>query len=181
MVARDDPLKDHENLIAAAERLASRFPMIRIVLAGRGIDQPDGRVKAAIQRSSAAGRFIALGERHDVPAILNALDVFCLSSASEGFPNVLAEAMSCGLPSVSTDAGDARVILGEAGFCVPVRQPIALAAAIGSVLELSASARQELGMRARRRIESTFAIDAAWQRYQALYAEVLASRRLSGE
>lgn len=177
LVARDDPLKDHENLVAAAQRLAPAFPQLRFVLAGRGTDVAGGRVQAAIQASGAADRFIALGERGDVPALLNALDVFCLPSISEGFPNVLAEAMACGLPAVSTAAGDAAVILGDTGPCVPVRDPQALAEALRGVLELPAAARQARGRLARQRIESNFGIGAAWQQYQDLYGEVLAAWR----
>lgn len=181
LVARDDPLKDHENFIEAAATIACRFPQARFVLVGRGSNLPQGRIQAAISRSGVADRFIAFGERSDIPAVMNALDIFCLPSISEGFPNVLAEAMACGLPSVATDAGDAAVILGDAASCVQIRDAKALGAALARMLELPAEARQERGRLARQRIESHFAIDAAWRHYQDLYDEVLAAWRRKQE
>jgi glycosyltransferase involved in cell wall biosynthesis len=78
--------------------------------------------------------------------VFSALDVCCLSSISEGFPNVLAEAMLCGVPCVSTDVGDARQILGPFGAVVPPRVETAFADAIERV---AAAPHDRAALRAR--------------------------------
>jgi glycosyltransferase involved in cell wall biosynthesis len=64
-----------------------------------------------------------------MPSIYNALDLLVSTSTSEGFPNVLIEAMACGVPCVTTDVGDAKDIIKGAGLSVPYSNPNALATA----------------------------------------------------
>jgi glycosyltransferase involved in cell wall biosynthesis len=102
-------------------------------------------------------------------------DVSVLSSTSEAFPNTLGEAMACGVPCVSTDAGDSARIVGDTGRVVPVRDDDALADAVLAVLSLPQAERAALGLRARARVESEYDIRRVAERYDALY------RRLVGD
>jgi glycosyltransferase involved in cell wall biosynthesis len=100
------------------------------------------------------------------------MDVFCLSSCSEGFPNVIGEAMSIGIPCVSTNAGDAEILIGDAGFVVPVRDSERLADGLDRMLKLTAPQRQEMGEKSARRIDTEFTMERTQERFQAVYASL---------
>jgi glycosyltransferase involved in cell wall biosynthesis len=104
---------------------------------------------------------------------------FVVSSSrfGEGFSNVLAEGMACGLPAVATDVGDAKLIVGDTGIVVPPESPDALAAAIRRLAAESAPMRAERGSKARARIVENFAMPHAVQRYVDLYESLGSSPR----
>jgi glycosyltransferase involved in cell wall biosynthesis len=102
------------------------------------------------------GRLVWAGARTDVPRVCNALDVAALSSVGEGFPNVVAEAMACGVPCVVTDVGDAALIVGETGCVVPHASAEALRDGFGTML---ARLGPDLRLAARRAIVSRFTPD----------------------
>jgi glycosyltransferase involved in cell wall biosynthesis len=174
LVARYDPMKDHETFLRAAALITKRTPEVRFVLVGRDVD---GRNQTLVRTIAALGldKVVSLlGERTDVPRIMASLDLFSLSSAfGEGSPNVVGEAMACGVPCVVTDVGDAARIVGETGTVVPPRSPAALADAWSALLALGAGERARLGGAARRRIEADFALPDIVARYESLYEELV--------
>ena len=128
--ARVDPMKDHENFVKASVLFAEAAPEARFILIGAGTDEPGSALDRAIAASGIGSRFVRLGPRRDICRLHAALDIATLSSAfGEGFPNVLAEAMACGVPCVTTDVGDSAAIVGDTGLVVPPRNPAKLAAA----------------------------------------------------
>jgi glycosyltransferase involved in cell wall biosynthesis len=171
MVARRDPMKDHESVLAAAASLAR--PDIAFVLGGRGVDQdPALRALAAPLGS----RVRLLPERADVAGLMAGLDIFVLASRfGEGFPNVVAEAMACAVPCVTTDVGDCAAMIGATGITVERGNVPALAQAIAR-LAADAAARRNLGRRARERAMEMFSLPAAVGRYEALYAATAEDR-----
>src|SRR5579884_1352434 len=107
-----------------------------------------------------------------------AVGVASLTSwCAEGFPNVIGEAMACGVPCVVTDVGDAGRIVGRTGRVVPARDPEALAAAWRSVLRMDADARRALGDAARRKVLAEYKLPDIIARYEAVYRDVLDERR----
>ena len=90
-----------------------------------------------------------------MPAVYNALDLATSASITEGFPNVVGEAMACGTPCVVTDVGDSAWIVGDAGIVVPPRRPEALAAGWNTAL----AGLEDLAPRARRRIVGHFSVE----------------------
>lgn len=174
MVARFDPFKDHGNLLSALEMLRTRGTDFYCLLVGGGVDSDNQELNDLISVSGLDNHVALLGPRNDVPSIMNALDIHVLSSSSEAFPNVVAEAMACGTPCVCTDVGDASLIIGSTGWVVESSQPEALATALADALEaLHDSGRwSERRRDARSRIEEHFGISKMVSAYGRLWTEV---------
>src|SRR3954451_3015646 len=142
LAARFHPMKDHANFLAAAARLAERHERARFVLSGTGTDIGNRQLTDAVAGLGLADRIILLGERRDMPAFFAGLDICALSSAyGEGCPNVLGEAMACGVPCIATDVGDAADVIGDTGTVMPARDPAALAAGIERLIGVGAAGR----------------------------------------
>ena len=114
-----------------------------------------------------------LGLRRDVAAVLDAADGFVLSSAWEGMPLALGEAMAMEKPVVATDVGGVRELLGDCGVIVPARNATALADAMLAVMRQSLEERAAMGRAARQRIVKNFSMDAKADEWEALYRSVL--------
>ncbi len=175
-VGRFVPVKDHANFIEAAALLCSKYPHAKFLMVGRGLDHDNRALVAALRSTGCSPRFVLLGERQDVPACLKAMDIFCLHSRTEGFPNVLGEAMAMGLPCVSTDVGDAALLLDEVGTVVPAQNAQALARGLEKMIVLSAAERAIWGMQAQARLLSSFTMTRASARFAQVYQELLHSR-----
>lgn len=120
IVARLDPVKDHPTFLRAAAAMALQRADVRFVCVGSGSAAYQEELNQLGARLGLTGRLIWVGARDDMPAIYNALDIVTSTSTSEGFPNVIGEAMACGVPCVVTDAGDSAAIVGDTGVVVPV-------------------------------------------------------------
>jgi glycosyltransferase involved in cell wall biosynthesis len=173
--ARYHPMKDHATFLAAAARLVATRPQTVFVMVGAGMDERNRELLGTIEGYSLAANVRLLGERTDMPAVYPAFDIGTLSSAfGEGFSNVLAEAMACGVPCVATDSGDAAEIIGPTGQIVPPREPEALAAAWDALVEAGSDGRRRIGAAARDRIVRIYDLSVITARYEALYEELLA-------
>ncbi|WP_296509645.1 glycosyltransferase [Rhodoferax sp.] len=167
--------KDQRNFVRAAGLLGAEFPALRFVMVGRGLDGGNAQLAGWIAETGWQDRFVLLGERSDVPACLAAMDVFCLPSRSEGFPNVLIEAMAMGLPCVATDVGDVADILGAGGELVVKENSVELAAAIRRLLGRGEAGWRQLGADNCLRVRSEYGIERAHARFSEVY------RRLVGQ
>jgi len=127
MLARVDPMKDYETFLVAAQKLLKRHKNLYFVVAGAGTDMAAWGVLPA--------QVVRLGIWKDIPGLLNALDVMVLSSLGEGFPNVIGEAMACGIPTIATNVGDAAYIIGDQGKVIPPKNSEALIEAIEDLLK----------------------------------------------
>ncbi|NNG45156.1 glycosyltransferase [Pseudoalteromonas sp. NEC-BIFX-2020_002] len=130
MVGRFDIQKDHMNLFSAISKIKHEYPTIKCLLVGNEMTSTNQELMTLIERSGCSEQLILLGKRTDVPFIMNKIDIHILSSLGEAFPNVIAEAMACGTPCVSTDVGDASLIVGDTGWIVPAQDSNALASAL---------------------------------------------------
>jgi glycosyltransferase involved in cell wall biosynthesis len=177
LVGRFHVYKDHRTFVEAASRVATQLPQARFVLAGRGVTWDNDELAGWIDRRGLRPRFHLLGPRSDVASIYAALDTAVCCSLTESFPNVVGEAMACGVPPVVTAVGDCPHLVGETGTVVSPQDPAALAAAIVAMLRLPAEERAARGQAARRRILRDYEIGTIAERYVDLWAQVRCSAR----
>ena len=159
-VARVNPMKDHQVFLAAMAEL----PDLQALLIG-----------ADTEHLPPQPNTLRLGRRDDVERLLPAADFVVSSSAfGEGFSNALAEGMACGLPAISTDVGDAAIIVGDTGAIVPPRDPEALASAIRELASEERNTYGDRSRRARARIVEQFSLERSVLRWSESYAALLA-------
>ncbi len=179
MFARFDPMKDHQTFLTAAAALAKKIPSVRFLLAGNGVDSHNPSFTRFLS-GPLRGKLTLLGPRDDVPRLMAALDLYCQSSAyGEGFPNVLGEAMACGVPCVATDVGDAAHIVGSTGRIAPPRDPAALAEAMELLLGRVHSRDKVLHEAARERIVNNFSLPVMVERTEKLLLDAVKGERPS--
>lgn len=163
--------------LRAASDLLQRRPDAVFVYAGRDVDSGNAELTGLIKALGLTGRVRLLGERQDVARLYASFDLYWMSSVArgiaEGFPNVIAEAMACGVPCVATDIGDAASIIGETGRVVRSRDWRAFGDATADLLDSGPAALGRLGIEARARIKRDYSLDGATDAYHALYDEVL--------
>lgn len=172
VIARFDPQKDIGNFIKAASIINKKMPRVNFLLCGRDMTNTNKELMDLIDYENLSDRFYLLGQRDDIPSILNLLDVACLSSLSEAFPNVLLEAMACGVPCVATDVGDSKYIVNRTGIIVLPQNPSQLANGLLAILNMGKVERKKMGKKARQRIIDNFSIDEIALRRQLLYNAV---------
>jgi len=178
IVARLTEAKDHANLFAAVAIARESIPTLHCLVVGDGELRDELERDVTERRLSAAVVFT--GARANVRDYLDAMDVFVLSSVTEGLAMTLLEAMAAGLPVVATRVGgNAEVVEdGVTGRLVPASNAKALADAIVSMIESPAAARA-MGDAGRERVTRLFSLEAMVRRYQAVYEVALATHSQS--
>lgn len=175
LVGRYHPMKDHANFLRAVALVRQGCPTARFVMAGTSVTAENTELMGLARNLGVGDIVFPIGEVTDTSRLMAALDVLCLSSSSEGFPNVVGEAMACAVPCVATDVGDTSWVVGDTGVVVPPRNPEALAAGLTKLLRESDSARAELGRLARKRIQEHFTLPVITSQYADLYAALTTS------
>lgn len=171
--ARADPQKDHRGLALAFNQVHARDSRVRLLLCGRGLEVGTLEFEALPFSNGARSAVRALGTRDDLPQLWGLADFFVLSSITEGFPNVVAEAMASGLPAVVTDAGDAALIVGDTGVVVPPSNPTALAVAMLEMAAMPAPARRALGITAAQRVRENYSVQRMVHGFHSVWREIL--------
>ena len=171
-LARLDPQKGLDHLV----RAAARMPDVTVRIAGGGPLR--GELEELARAQGVDDRVTFLGERSDVPELLEACDVFVLPSLYEGLPLSILEAMAAGRPVVATDIPGTRQAVhdGRTGLLVPPGDDAALATAITRVLDDPALG-VTLARGGRELVEERHASDAGARRVAAIYEELGTSPR----
>ena len=168
-ISRFDPIKNHKMFLKAAAMVAAERPDVRFVCVGHGKESYLQELKQLSRTLGLESKVHWIQAQSDVRAVYNAIDVFCSASFSEGFPNVIGEAMACGRHCVATDVGDSALCIGDTGVVVPSDDAKALAAGLLDRL----NAPETLNLRARQRILENFTVahlgdKSEYALYQAL-------------
>ncbi|MDP1682295.1 MAG: glycosyltransferase [Burkholderiales bacterium] len=177
LIGRFDPQKNHAGFFEAAGLLHRHMPQVHFVLAGQGIDIGNAALMQAMTQAGVLANTHLLGLRNDIPELMATLDVLASSSYGEAFPNVLGEAMACGVPCVVTDVGDSAYIVGDTGRVVAPGDMAGLAIALEALLALPLSEKTALGERARARVAEYFGIGKVVRQYEDFYESLLANAR----
>jgi glycosyltransferase involved in cell wall biosynthesis len=159
VVGRLDPMKGHDTFLKAASMLTEDWAALKLVCIGDGPAAYKAHLTNIAESLGLGVRLVWVDSRNDIERMHNAFDVVVSSSTyGEGFPNVIAEAMACGVPCVVTDVGDSAHIVGNLGWVVPPRDPGKLKEALARCLEaLEAGRLDKSALRAR--IVESFSVD----------------------
>jgi glycosyltransferase involved in cell wall biosynthesis len=163
--------KDYPTMLQAFQPLASAPS--RLAIAGRG--PLLGNLTSQAEQLGIGGSVTFLGVRHDIPALLSAADGFVLSSAWEGMPNVVMEALAAAVPVVATRVGGVPELIepGRSGFVVPPRDPRALSEAMQRLMNLPREQRTQMGQHGRQHIAASYGMSSMAQRWIGLFENLL--------
>jgi glycosyltransferase involved in cell wall biosynthesis len=171
------PAKDYPNLLRAFAKLRSSQPDAQLWIAGQGTRSQLSALQALAAELRLDGAVQWLGLRRDLPALLDAADAFVLSSAWEGMPLALAEAMAMEKPVVATAAGGVGELVADASTLVPVEDSERLAEAMRALMLQSDESRSAQGRAARLRIEENFSLEARIREWESLYNTICSQHR----
>jgi glycosyltransferase involved in cell wall biosynthesis len=172
-VGRIAPAKDYPNLLRAFEQVLTALPQTELWIAGEPSDPP-APLPGLLNTREDNARVHWLGLRRDIPSLLDAADAFVLSSAWEGMPLAVGEAMAMQKPVAATDVGGVKELTGDCASIVPPKDSDALAAAMLAVMRTRSDEVHAQGLAARARIETCFSIDAKADEIESLYICLLA-------
>jgi len=174
IVARLDIVKDHSNLLMACYYLNKKNKNFKLFIVGDGPMRKS--LENEVEKLQLEEKVVFTGTRHDIADILNSLDIYVLSSISEGMSLTLIEAMSCCLPVVATDVGGNPevVVNGVTGFIIPPQKPKLFTEKI-SILINDSILRESMGVEGRKRVIEKFSIKETARKYEDLYYKVLGS------
>ena len=170
-VARYDPTKDHKNLLTALSILKKNIDFICILI-GSNINK-NTELLNLIKKLNLIDEVKLLGTSRNILQSMKGLDIHILSSVTEGFPNVVAEAMLSGTPCVVTDVGDSALIVGNTGWKVEPGNSIKLAKVIEKgFLEIGTKKWKKRSYKASLRIKKNFKIDKMIKRYNLIWSKI---------
>ncbi len=175
-IGRIVPAKDYPNLLQAFARILTVEPSASLWIAGElpAGTSPEDLFKEASSPSAVRERCTFLGVRRDIPDLLDAADGYVLSSAWEGMPLVVGEAMSMEKRVVVTNVGGVRELVGDCGTIVPPNDSESLSEAMLHSMKLPACDVVARGQAARERIAKHFSWDTRVNSWEQLYKDLLA-------
>lgn len=166
-VGRLDAAKDYPNLLNAIALLKVERQDFKVFIVGDG---PFKDTLYKLTKELKIDSFVSfLGIRNDVKELMSAADLYVMSSAWEGLPMVILEAMACERFVVATDCGGISKAVGSQGLLVESKNEVVLAQALDKALDLSDGERSSIGAAARKHIIDNYSLSANIEAYLKLY------------
>ena len=175
IVGRLDNYKGHEYFIKAARKVIDAIPNTRFLIVGDGENRK--KLESLKMKLGLNGHVIFTGNRDDIAEMMSALDLFVLSSVSEGFGRSAVEAMACGKAVVASNVGGLSEVVedGVTGKLIPSKNPDSLTMAILSLLEDNEKARR-MGHAGRQRTEKMFSLPENIMKTVGIYEQVISNQ-----
>ena len=169
LLGRFHPMKNHRMFFNVSKKLCSRYPKMKFLMAGRGVLSGNQWNDEWSGHGLLPEKLKVYDEIEVNSDLFSGIDLLVLcSSWGEAFPNIVGEAMACGVPCVVTDVGDSGRIVEDSGVIVPVNDEDALFAGIESFLA-SPALYESKSKKARKIIEDKFSLPTIVQKYRQLY------------
>jgi len=158
LVGRIDPMKGHRDFIEAAGLLRKKYPRLRFACIGSGNQELKEELMSLARANGLENLMIWLPATNNIASVYAAIDALVCASLGEGFPNVVAEAMMCGVPVIGTDVGDIREILQNPDQIVDVGKPNQIAAKISCLVETDHVTRDRLIVASQARVRDHYSV-----------------------
>ncbi len=168
-IARFHRQKNHIGFLQSAAILAQKHPEVHYLLVGTNVDEKNQELVSLRDELGLKGKVHMIGNRQDIPDVVNAFDLATLTSFGEAFPLTLGEAMVSEVPCVATDVGDNDYIIGDTGIITPVNDDKAMADAWQKMVEMKKDDFIQLGKAARQRCLDNFTLEQQVQQHEDLY------------
>ena len=170
-VGRFHPMKNIPMMLKALNEILKANKNVLFLIAGENTGR-DNQILNDHYNQLPSKQVISLGVRHDIPAIMSCLDLLCLTSSwGEGFSNTIGEAMSSGVPCISTDVGDSSSIIGKTGWVIKPNDIKALKAAINSAIRESSELYQSRSLASIARVSDNYQLKKIIKKYIKIYTE----------
>lgn len=167
-IGRFNIVKNQKIFIETAKHLVSLYPNLVFMLVGRDNTPENIELMSWLNENHLADNFRLLGQRSDIPACFKAMNLFCLHSKTEGFPNVLAEAILSNTLCLSTNVGDVKYLLQE-DFIVSENTSLSLAEKIKYILNLNLEDVELIKKHQNYRIVSHYSMVVCIENFHKLY------------
>ncbi len=167
-VGRFNPVKNQKLFVDVAATLLKDFPDLKFMLVGRDNTIENQELMSWIKKHDITGSFRLLGQRSDVSKCLRAMDIFCLHSKTEGFPNVVGEAILADTPCVAVNVGDVAVLLDEESIATS-NDVAGISSVIQSYLKYPKDKLKEKSHKNREDVITKYEMGVVLNKFHALY------------
>jgi sugar transferase (PEP-CTERM/EpsH1 system associated) len=167
------PIKNHILLMKAGKDICHQYHNVRICLIGEGPEKE--KLMFAAQEYGIQDQVIFCGSRHDIPLVLNGMDVFVLPSLNEGLPNAVLEAMATGIPVIASHVGGIPEVLQDEknGLLFTSNDSVSLTKKLKDIID-NPKKRKMLAENGRHRVVSQFSLSSMVKKYEEVYQSLVA-------